>query len=330
LKTPEQLAFDIINYRRTLAINARDTLLHELRSDEEFRILEPKRDLLEFEVGRLRAFKKDYLSEQSQLKKTKAELKNCLSRLGKTESVFFPHYSCKICNDTGIIDLVNNATGIVEHSNCDCIKREIINVARSEFNAINSDICDFRVLLETLKNTKADELLTGKLRKIYLFLSDYSRNYKELPYNIIVIIGTPGTGKTTAVSVFTNKVMVDGGCPLMITANDLNVRFLKYHIAPFKDKQSIFEPLIEADILIVDDLGIEPKYENVTLPYLRELLDYRFKKPIIFTTNLSRESLSALYDKSIVSRLNDKDRSHFLLLADSDLRGRHGIKQISH
>ena len=107
-----------------------------------------------------------------------------------------------------------------------------------------------------------------------------------------------------------------------LSAFDMNNMFLKYHTTFDSTKNSWLEPLVECDMLFIDDLGTEPVMKNVTLNYLFLLLSERerFKRPIIITTNLLPENILDRYGERIYSRLNNKLSSLVLYVEGDDLR----------
>ena len=80
--------------------------------------------------------------------------------------------------------------------------------------------------------------------------------------------------------------------------------------------------LIEADLLVIDDLGAEQVYRNVTSHYLLSLLSERELKNLstFVTSNLSSEEILARYDERIFSRLFDKRLSAVITFSGKDMR----------
>ena len=110
--------------------------------------------------------------------------------------------------------------------------------------------------------------------------------------------------------------------PIFITAQNLNNVFLKYHTAPIDEKSLYSSLLCDCDLLVIDDLGCEPPFKNVTNEYLLMVLCERTAKslPTIITTNLSQNQLLDRYGDRVLSRLNDKRRGSFIEIKGEDLR----------
>ena len=67
-------------------------------------------------------------------------------------------------------------------------------------------------------------------------------------------------------------------------------------------------PLMEAELLLIDDLGTEPLMNNVTVTQLFNLLNERQMsgRHTVLSTNLSMNELQERYTERVTSRLLDK------------------------
>ena len=97
---------------------------------------------------------------------------------------------------------------------------------------------------------------------------------------------------------------------------------MKYHTAPVSDKAFYISLLTGCDLLVIDDLGSEPIYKNVTDEYILMILSERLSNgmPYIVTTNLTQTQLLERYGDRIVSRLNDKHSGVRIEINGEDLR----------
>ena len=91
---------------------------------------------------------------------------------------------------------------------------------------------------------------------------------------------------------------------------------------PLQLKTNLFTLLTGCDLLIIDDLGTEPIYKNVTEEYFLMILNERLlnKMPYIVTTNLTQAQLFERYGERILSRLNDKRSGKTTKIEGVDLR----------
>ena len=85
--------------------------------------------------------------------------------------------------------------------------------------------------------------------------------------------------------------------PSFITAFAANNRFLQYHTTFDQNKTAYLEPLIDCELLVIDDLGAE-RDTDFALEKVYNVVDsrYRAKRPIILTTNLSMEEMKENLD----------------------------------
>ncbi|MFA5449178.1 MAG: ATP-binding protein [Clostridia bacterium] len=304
----ERAAFAEIKLKRAAAEQKADNAKLELRKDFEYSRLENERDTLAFEIGRLSSQNKDLGNLKSQFESVNARLAERLASLGYTDKDITPQYSCTICKDTGM-------QGV---QNCTCVKVLIFSLLKANSGASVTDIDDFSKV--SFQAFDADVRAAHK--KTYLWLKRYSDAFPDNPYKIIFFTGAVGTGKTFAVTVLANNLNAKGFSSYILGAQGLNSLFLRYHLAPIENKESIFRPLIEADFLVIDDLGAEQLYNNVTENYLYMLLTERFGKPTAFTTNHNTAQLEDKYGQRIFSRITDKSRCVYLNFMGRDLRNK--------
>ena len=109
---------------------------------------------------------------------------------------------------------------------------------------------------------------------------------------------------------------------MFLTAFALNNLFLKFHTTFDSSKSSILEQVLGCDVLIIDDLGSEPKYKNVTEEYMYLVTNERLSKnqSTIITTNLGLEGVLSRYGERTFSRLCNKQNSIILEIENSDIR----------
>lgn len=299
-------AFTTVRSRRLTAERKQNELLTRLRADSEFSELENARDSISFEIARLRSLNKDFGHLNDKYLQAKKMFENKLNSLGLTEADLEPQYFCKLCNDTGTHNGVT----------CDCVKQLVYTELRSGCKGLPSDVVDF----ENVDYSIYAEDERNGYKKLYSLLHNYALNFPPQKRNILFLHGAVGTGKTYAAAVTANALMERGFSVFFINAQQLNAVFLKYHLAQLSDKEAIFSPLTDADLLVVDDLGTESVYNNVTVNYLYQLICERVNSPMIFTSNLSPKDVEIRYGQRISSRLADKNSSFVINVTGKDLR----------
>ena len=264
---------------------------------------------LVFEFAKAKADKKPHTELAESLKIVRGEKQKLLKIAKLSPADLEPKYECKTCNDVGFVN----------GKMCSCYKKrrnqEIIKMCGLDistdktFDAFKTDIC---------KNEKHATTLS----KLKSKLAEWAEKYPKVKKQNILIAGTPGGGKTYISECLANEMLKKNYSVCFLSAFDMNNMFLKYHTTFDSTKNSWLEPLVECDMLFIDDLGTEPVMKNVTLNYFFLLLSERerFKRPIIITTNLLPENILDRYGERIYSRLNNKLSSLVLYVEGDDLR----------
>lgn len=250
---------------------------------------------------------KDGTQELSQkLQLAQANRSSILTDLGLNLE---PVFECESCRDTGYSD----------GKLCKCIKKELSNqIARicgiSQIIKCDFDSCDLSIFSE-LKQQKNMEMNYKKMKQ-------YCDKFPSDNINTIVFSGETGTGKTYLISIIANELSCKGFDVFFTTAFGLNNIFLKSHTAPIEEKNQYIAPLIDCDLLIIDDLGTEPIYRNVSIEYLYAIINERKtkQKQTLISTNLVLDKILNRYGERFFSRLNNKVDSLFLSFAGKDIR----------
>lgn len=219
----------------------------------------------------------------------------------------FPKYCCEKCHDTGMVD----------GQYCDCLKAEVCSILLQEsglqgtlFTFSDSDL------------SKYDEEKRKELQLAYSKMEEWCEKVEQTKIKNILFFGPTGVGKSSLVEAMTSRLIEKGYFVLFTTAFNLSNKLLKFHTTFNETKNSIIDPILEADILVIDDLGTEPILKNVSLEYLYLIISEREinHKPIIVTTNLTIEGLREKYGERIFSRIMNKQCSLAINLKGNDER----------
>ena len=284
-----------IDARRLNAETKCDNLLAQLRSDEKWNGLE--RALRQAEV--------DFVMNDGEMKKrAEKQIAECKKKLAKflkernlAESDLRPHYDCAKCNDTGY---VNGAI-------CSCLSDEIRKLIIAESNVTNAD-CTFDNSAETNAHNRA----------VYKVAQQVCRDGETN----VLLTGKTGSGKTYLLTACANLCAQQNESVLLLTAYTLNGMFLDAHLSDLATHQAVMDSLVDVDVLLIDDLGTETVYKNVTAEYLFSLLNERIarKKQTFFSTNLTLNEIRERYDERIFSRLVDQSTTFVAELTGADKR----------
>ena len=247
--------------------------------------------------------KAHFENEIEKVAKLEIELENLQKIKNEIESLpeyqINLNYSCEICKDSGYIN----------GKRCACFNKALIKTALNELGVNESSKVEFSSSIPT------------PLKKHYAIMQDYANSFPNVDLSNYVFIGSPGTGKTYLSKCIESEVLKKGYSAIFLTATDLINIFLKMHLSEV-DKSLILDILSNCDLLIIDDLGTEPMYKNVTVEYLLTVISTRLdaNKPFIVTTNLSTSELLDRYNERLISRLSDKTKTRFIPFNLEDLR----------
>jgi len=95
---------------------------------------------------------------------------------------------------------------------------------------------------------------------------------------------------------------------MFLTAFEAVERMLKYHTTFDATKFSYLAPMLDCDVLIIDDLGSESMFKNVTVEYFFHVINERrlANKTTVITSNLTVDEIGIRYGERTASRLFDK------------------------
>jgi DNA replication protein DnaC len=239
--------------------------------------------------------------KMSEIRKKQTEV---LKRLG-IDNFFEMQYACARCKDTGYDG----------GKLCPCVKKKF---AADQKNSLVPAGARF----ENCDLTLFDESIRKQISNAYSFAKKYVDEFPPKNKLNIFISGGIGAGKTYLTSCIFNALTEKGVFAEYLTAFNLNNLFLKSHLAPLNEKNEILDVLFSADLLIVDDLGTEPLYKNVTEEYLFNLVNERTinAKSTVISTNLSPDQILERYGERILSRICNKNNSRLINLPGKDLR----------
>lgn len=148
----------------------------------------------------------------------------------------------------------------------------------------------------------------------------FGTNVEEKIENIktnLILMGTPGTGKTMLSNAIFYSVKEQGYMPFFIESTKF-IETLKEGFNDPEKKYKLIRFIEEADLLIVDDIGTAFN-SPWAVEQFKMLTDKRLDKFTIYTTNLTEKDFTDSMDlHRIFSRMNHK--SHLLEMNFDDKR----------
>lgn len=261
-------------------------------------IAERNRQMVAFST----ALSESDIKSADKINKKIIDINNKIIKLAEKKNVRLANWHCEKCRDTGRLD---------NGDYCECYTRLEMDYYREEMGLNRLPSISFSDHKQGLNET---------LDKLYQGMANYVNRFPNNKKKKLIFSGSVGVGKTYLVAATANELIKKGYKVMYISAIDLAQLFLNYHMASVGEKEVIFAPLKQADMLIIDDLGVEPIYNSITIPYLYQLLEFRNMRHMIITTNLTLEDIEAKYGERICSRIVDVDNSMLLRLSGDDLR----------
>ena len=244
--------------------------------------------------------KGDYKDNFEKLRRNNLDGANMIKELlrskGYPEDYLETHYRCKVCNDTGY----------TEREMCDCMKRLISKIAAEELNrTANLPDADFaHFSLDYYRGIVIDGIdCYNLMSKNLSFCREYAALFSESSDSLLML-GKTGVGKTH-LSMSIAREVIDKGYNV-IYGSVINIlrSIEKEHFGRGEEGSDTLESICSCDLLIFDDLGSEhhtPFYEST----LYNIINTRINtgKPMIISTNLSKEELASTYNERIISRI---------------------------
>lgn len=269
--------------------------------DKEIRALIIEKAKLEFEG-------KSTAEVDESIKTAKAKRAEVLQKMGMTLQDIRPNYSCKLCNDTGFVDNVR----------CSCFQTRL---SRALFQNSNMGKSMTHTFKDFDPNIYDKPEFGEKMLKLGQKIVESEGNF-SVP--VIIIRGEVGAGKSFFLECVANELLNRNVAVCFMPAFELSQNLLEWHLGAFDTKNLMQQIFIDCDVLILDDLGTEPIYQNISLEYMQNIIDVRIMKNklTIISTNLHTEEFMERYGDRLASRLVMSSNALKLDLANSDLRKR--------
>ncbi|MDI9502784.1 MAG: ATP-binding protein [Tissierellia bacterium] len=226
-----------------------------------------------------------------------------LRKNGLTEADLLPRYTCPVCRDTG-----RKPGG----GDCDCKRQLALEQLFEEDPSAKMlkeetfatfDLSLFRDTKQGEEPESPRSMMRTMRREALAFTENFAR---EGDRNWL-LYGPVGSGKSFLCHAIARDMM-DKGIPVVYqTAYGMQELFQSVRFAQAKDRaerEGALKRLMEADLLVIDDLGTETVH-SVSVAHFFELLNDRLleKKSTIISTNLEPPEIERIYSPRIFSRL---------------------------
>lgn len=246
-----------------------------------------------------------------------------------------PH--CKRCGEPLILVVNNPKIGEVKcHRNCAC-RRKDFQRGKERKDLIDKETRRHKCF-SSLDNTR---LIDATFENDMQYNADASRVCKGYAESFedalhgdeyergsgLILFGGVGTGKSYLAACVANRVVDKGYTALYVTTADLAMRMTE----SFDARKKIIEECSLPSLLVLDDLGSERNTESAhEMIFAVVNARYKARKPIIITTNMSREEMTrpqTIQMARIFDRILDGDGGCLPIRVDGTSRRREAFKR---
>lgn len=240
-----------------------------------------------------------------------------LAQAGFTPEDLVPAYRCSTCRDTAFV-LGENGQKV--HCTCYGPRLREKLIARSGLSSGPGHCFDHFDLL--IFSDEAAEGLSQRetMKRLLAYAREYCEAFPQNPRRDLTLTGETGLGKTFLADCMAARIMERGFGVLRLTAFRMMEAMRRYHMG--RDEENMLEIMLNADLLLIDDLGTEPLLDNISVEYLFTVLNERqqAKRGTIVATNLTPAELRARYTERITSRLFNQECAAVVRLSGKDVR----------
>ena len=239
---------------------------------------------------------------QAEQKALQTERQQLLEGAGLTPQMLEMEYACSACQDTGYVG----------NTPCNCLKRRIMDKMYDQSNirrivqVENFDSFDLRLYSDRVSKKEGispRENATNILRQGLAFVERFGEESGNL-----LLYGPTGLGKTFLCSCIAKELLDKGYVVLYLTAGQLfrKLEEIRFSKEEDQEQEDWDKELLEADLLIIDDLGTEFSTLFTTSELFRLLNDRKLSgKSVMISTNLNPEEITNQYSDRITSRLRE-------------------------
>ena len=225
-----------------------------------------------------------------------------------------PIYTCAACRDEGYVYDPSRRM-------CDCMSRELNRRLMAESGLGEGCAC-FEQFDAEVFSDEPDE--RGRVQRKVAesnrnVCQRYADSFPDTPTRDLLLMGKSGLGKTFLLQCIAKRAAQRGYLPVYTSAYRL---FEAARRAYMENNGAALAPMMDAQLLLIDDLGTEPLMNNVTVTQLFNLLNERqlAGRHTIISTNLSMSELKERYTERVTSRFLDATSCTRLLFIGQDVR----------
>ncbi len=242
------------------------------------------------------------------------QIEELLARYGYGKDYLSPIYDCALCEDSGY-------AGQSRKTLCRCV------ALRYQALMHGSDALDEKQIFESYDDsvfpaTPLPGSRTSQRAYTRLLRDQCEAWADQLPNSqtrALLLYGGSGLGKTFLLRSVGQRAMARGVPTLTLTANHLLNQIRRQYFGRDTQEEASY---LNIPLLLIDDLGTEPLWENITVEQLFALIDHRLSRGLhtLISTNLNPGELTQRYTERIMSRLSDRRLCQWLEFLGEDIR----------
>lgn len=266
----------------------------------------------------------DQLSKR--LKELEQKKQALLKSQGYTPDYLEPVYVCDKCKDTGT--LLDGNT--LEATPCSCYRQLYLEKRYAFSNILDDGSSGFDRFSEHYYSDTPDRKRYGlelsprqQILKIRDHCLKFTESFTDSQTHNLYFFGPTGTGKTYMAKSIGLELMKRGHTVLYLSAPSLFEIIRKARFNPDTGDDDTYMNLLNAQLLILDDLGTEPASDSryaefLTLLEGRKLRSQQHPAKTIISSNMDMKRLYQEYNERIASRISGEYDT--LQFAGDDIR----------
>ncbi len=240
----------------------------------------------------------DYIRQLSEMNEALQKvIRTTLVENGYPENYLDTPYTCKKCEDTGFVG------GYA----CECRIQILKDIAKDSLASVSpSANCTFSNFNLDFYPLPADNTTGVSPRKRMSEIFEYCKCYAEdfgTDSESLYLHGATGLGKTHLSLAIANTVAENGFRVIYDSAQNI-LSSLEREKFSHNNSGEREKEILDCDLLIIDDLGSEFSTQ-FTVAAVYNIINTRLNrsKPVIISTNLTKNELEAKYTQRVTSRI---------------------------